>query len=86
MTIDLPTDIAGQLASHVTSGDASAEDALLAAVKLLGEEKDRQRKFEELKRSLREADEQIDRGECFDVDEAFDQVEMKLFGRKLPNE
>jgi len=87
MAIQLPTDIAGQLAVHVASGEyATTEDALRAAVKLLGEEKDRQRKLEEFKRSLREAEEQIERGECLDVDEAFDQVEMELFGHKLADE
>jgi Arc/MetJ-type ribon-helix-helix transcriptional regulator len=87
MTIHLPTDIAGQLAAHVSSGEyASTEDALRAAVKLLGEEKDRLRRLEDFKRSLREAEAQIERGECLDVDEAFDQVEIELYGHKLADE
>ena len=79
MTINVPTDIAGQLASHVASGEyASTEDALRAAVKLLGEEKDRQRKLEEFKRSLREAEEQIERGECRDGEEVFAELLREL--------
>jgi Arc/MetJ-type ribon-helix-helix transcriptional regulator len=77
--MNLPTDVAGVLASHVAAGDyASAEDALRAAVKLLGGEKDRQRKLEELKRSLREADEAIERGEFYDGEEVFAEVLREL--------
>jgi len=43
-------------------------------VRLLGEEKYRQRKLEEFKRSLREADEQIERGEFYDGEEVFAEV------------
>jgi Arc/MetJ-type ribon-helix-helix transcriptional regulator len=79
MTINLPTDIAGQLATHVASGEyASTEEALRAAVQLLGEEKERQRKLEEFKRSLREAEEQFERGECRDGEEVFAELLREL--------
>ena len=79
MTIQLPTDVAGQLAAHVASGEyATTEDALRAAVNLLGKEKDRQRKLEEFKRSLREADEAIERGEFYDGEEVFAEVLREL--------
>ena len=79
MTVNLPMDVAGELASHVASGAyASTEDALRAAVKLLGEQKDRQQKLEEFKRSLREADEAIERGEFYDGEEVFAEILREL--------
>jgi antitoxin ParD1/3/4 len=84
MNVILPTDVADALSSQVASGAfASTDDALRAAVKLLGEEAARKQRLEQFRQSLREADEQIERGECYDADEVFDELEMELFGRKL---
>jgi Arc/MetJ-type ribon-helix-helix transcriptional regulator len=84
MTLNLPTDVANALTSQVASGAfASTEDALRAAVKLLGEESARKQRLERFRETLREADQQIERGEFYDVDEVFDELEVELFGRKL---
>jgi Arc/MetJ-type ribon-helix-helix transcriptional regulator len=83
----IPDDVAAVLTDQVQSGAfASTEEALRAAVKLLDEEADRRRQREELIASLREADEQISRGEFQDLDEAFDEVEIELFGQTLIHE
>jgi Arc/MetJ-type ribon-helix-helix transcriptional regulator len=79
----VPDDVAAELAVQVQSGEfASTDQALRAAVKLLAEEGQRRRKREEFIATLRVADEQINRGEFLDVDEAFDQVELELFGKR----
>ncbi len=84
MTITIPSDVAATLTDQVQSGAfTSTAEALRAAVKLLGEEANRKQRQEAFIASLREADEQINRGEYFELDEAFDEVEIELFGRKL---
>jgi Arc/MetJ-type ribon-helix-helix transcriptional regulator len=84
MSLQVPPDVIAALSSHVERGAfPSTEDALRAAVKLLDTESVRQRKLNELRESLREADEQINRGEFYDADEVFDALEMELFGKKL---
>ena len=84
MTIIVPDDVAVALADHVQAGNyQSTEQALRAAVKLLDDEAERQQKREAFIATLREADEQISCGEFVDADEAFDQVEEKLFGKRL---
>jgi len=86
MSIGIPSDVAAALSDQVRSGAfPSTEEALRAAVKLLGAEAERKRKRDELIASLREADEQIERGEFSDMDEAFDAVEIELFGQRLDN-
>jgi len=83
MTISIPEDVAAVLTDQVQRGAyASTEEALRAAVKLLDSDADRRRQRDELIASLREADEQINRGEFKDLDEAFDEVEIELFGHK----
>jgi hypothetical protein len=52
----------------------------------LGKEDERQRKREAFIATLREADEQISRGDFLDVDDAFNQVEVELFGKRLADE
>lgn len=87
MPITVPDDVAAELTDQVQNGKfASTDQALRAAVKLLSEEEQRQRKRDEFIATLREADEQISRGEYLDVDDAFDQVEVKLFGHRLADQ
>ena len=87
MSFTIPSDVAAALTDHVQSGAfPSTEEALRAAVKLLGDEALRRQKREAFIASLREADEQINRGEFFDLDEAFDEVEIELFGRRLADQ
>jgi Arc/MetJ-type ribon-helix-helix transcriptional regulator len=87
MTITIPADVANVLAGQVEAGKfASTEQALPAAVSLLGKEDERQRKRDAFVATLREADEQISRGDFLDVDDAFDQVEVELFGKRLADE
>ena len=87
MSIIIPDDVAAVLTGQVQSGAfASTEEALRAAVKLLDGEADRRRQRDELIASLRDADEQINRGEFKDMDEAFDEVEIELFGHRLADE
>ncbi len=43
----------------------------------------RQRAVDELRSSLRIAAEQIGRGEQDDCDQAFDEIEVELFGKKM---
>lgn len=84
MSIGIPSDVAAALSEQVQSGAfPSTDEALRAAVKLLGEEAERKRQRDELIASLREADEQIQRGEFIDMDQAFDEVEIELFGQRL---
>ena len=84
MSIGIPSDVAAALADQVRSGAfPSTDEALRAAVKLLGEEAERKRQRDDLIASLREADAQIERGEFIDVDQAFDGVEIELFGHRL---
>jgi len=87
MTIQIPSDVAGALASHVASGEfASPEDALRAAVNLLDQAGVRRRQLEELRQSLIEAEAQIERGEFVDAEQAFDEVEIELFGHRLADQ
>ena len=84
MSIGIPSDVAAALSEQVQSGAfPSTDEALRAAVKLLGEEAERKRQRDDLIASLREADAQIERGEFIDVDQAFDEVEIELFGHRL---
>jgi hypothetical protein len=50
------------------------------------DEREAQRQLDELRASLIEASQQIERGEYLDMDEAFDQMEIELFGHKLADE
>jgi Arc/MetJ-type ribon-helix-helix transcriptional regulator len=82
--LGVPSDVAAALADQVQSGAfSSTDEALRAAVKLLGEEVVSKRQRDELIASLCEADQQINRGEWIDMDEAFDEVEIELFGHRL---
>jgi hypothetical protein len=59
---------------------------LRAAVESLQRDSERKQLQDELRQSLLEADAQIERSEFQDSDEAFDEVEVELFGKRLADE
>ena len=88
MSIILPPDVEAIVSSHVSSGEfSSPSEMVAAAVRLLDQRNhERARQEQKLRSMLQEAVDEMDRGEGLDVDEAFDQVEVKLFGHKLDDE
>jgi Arc/MetJ-type ribon-helix-helix transcriptional regulator len=87
MTVNLPADVAALVNARVRSGDfESPEEVLRAAVQSLEKKAERSRQEAKLKVMLVAAVQQVDNGETADVDQAFDEVEMELFGHKLTDE
>ena len=87
MTVNLPSDIAALVDARVQNGDfPSPEDMLRAAVQSLERETERSRQEAKLRSMLEAAARQVESGETLDADQAFDEVEMELFGHKLADE
>jgi putative addiction module CopG family antidote len=87
MTINLPADVAALVNAQVRSGDfKSPEEVLRAAVQSLERESERRRQEAKLKSMLDAAICQVENGETVDGDQAFDEIEMELFGHKLTDE
>jgi len=87
MTNNLPPDVASYVNSQVASGAFDSPDAVLrAAVESLRRDAQQKQMHSELRQSLLEADAEIDRGEFQDCDEAFDEIEVELFGKRLADE
>jgi len=87
MTVNLPADVAALVDARVRSGDfKSPEEVLRAAVQSLEKEAERGRQETKLKSMINAAVQQVENGETVDVDQAFDEVEMELFGHKLADE
>lgn len=85
MTIQLPPDVEAIVKAKVASGAFANESDVLAAAVRVFEREDSERESQKarLRGMLQDAIEQVERGEVFDVDEAFDEVETELFGKKL---
>jgi len=87
MTVNLPSDVAALVDARVQSGDfGSPEEVLRAAVQSLERETERSRQEAKLRSMLEAAVKQVENGETVDGDQAFDEIEMELFGHKLADE
>ena len=88
MTIQLPPDVEAIVKAKVASGAfASEAEVVTAAVRSLErEETEREQQKSRLQGMLQEAVDQVERGAITDVDQAFDEVEMELFGKRLADE
>ena len=88
MTISLPKDVQAIIRAKVESGEFSSEsDVVAAGVRmLLEEDKQREQQTNRLRSMVQEAVEEFERGESKDMDEAFDEVEIELFGKRLADE
>jgi putative addiction module CopG family antidote len=85
MTISLPSDVQAIIRAKVESGEFSSEsDVVAAGVRmLLEDEQQRVQQTERLRGMIQEAVDEFERGEFQDMDEAFDEVEIELFGKRL---
>jgi putative addiction module CopG family antidote len=84
MTVTLPADIASFVHSKVASGEFSSPDEVLrAVVRLYEKEAPRVQQEYKLRQMVQAAATQIENGESIDVDQAFDEVEVEIFGEKL---
>jgi len=88
VTISLPSDVQSIIAAKVASGEFSSESEVVAAgVRLLlDEEQQRAQQTDRLRGMIQEAVDEFERGEFKDMDEAFDEVEIELFGKRLADE
>ena len=87
MTVNLPADVASFVKSQLKSGAfQSADEVLRAAVQSFEKHAERQRLDDKLRHMLEAAMKQVADGETLDVDDAFDEVELELFGKKLSDE
>jgi putative addiction module CopG family antidote len=88
MTLSLPNDVQAIIHAKIASGEFSSEsDVVAAGVRLLlEEEQQRAQQTERLRAMLQEAVDDFERGDYQDVDEAFDEVELELFGKRLADE
>ncbi len=88
MTISLPKDVQAIIRAKIASGEYSSEsDVVAAGVRLLvEEEQQRADQTERLRQMVQEGVDAFERGEWQDMDEAFDEVEIELFGKRLADE
>jgi Arc/MetJ-type ribon-helix-helix transcriptional regulator len=88
MTMQLPSDVQAIIQAKLASGEFATEAEVVAAgVRLLEQEDaERARQTDRLQGMLQEAVNEIERGEFQDVDEAFDEVEVELFGKRLADQ
>ncbi len=88
MTISLPKDVQAIIRAKVESGEFSSEsDVVAAGVRMLLEDDQLREKQTNLLRSMiQEAVEEFNRGDFVEMDEAFDEVEIELFGKRLTDE
>jgi putative addiction module CopG family antidote len=87
MTIQLPPDVEAIVKAKVASGAFPSEsEVVAAAVRWFEAEGQRNSKREELQALIREGAEDADRGDVQDLDEAFDEVEVELFGKRIADE
>ncbi|HUE71699.1 MAG TPA: type II toxin-antitoxin system ParD family antitoxin [Pirellulaceae bacterium] len=79
MTIKLPAEIEAIVKAKVASGAyASESDVVVAALRLLESDAERQRKFAELKALIQEGIDSAERGELYDGEEVFDEILREL--------
>jgi putative addiction module CopG family antidote len=84
MTVNLPADVASFVKSQLQSGAFQSPDEVLrAAVQSFEKQAERQPQDDRLRDMLQAARKQVADGETLDVDDAFDEVELELFGQKL---
>jgi len=87
MTINLPADVASFVKSQLANGAFQTPDEVLrAAVQSFEKETERTRQENKLKQMLPAAADQVKDGQTLDVDDAFDEIELELFGEKLADE
>jgi len=87
MTINLPADVASFVNSQLANGAFQSPDEVLrAAVQSFERETERSRQENKLREMLQAAADQVRDGQTIDVDDAFDEIELELFGQKLADE
>jgi putative addiction module CopG family antidote len=87
MTINLPADVATFVKSQLASGAFQSPDEVLrAAVQSFKNETERSRQENKLRQMLQAGADQVRDGQTLDVDDAFDEIELELFGQKLADE
>lgn len=79
MTIKLPAEIEAIVKAKVASGAyASESDVVVAALRLLETDAERQRKFAELKALIQEGIDDVERGNTYDGEEVFEEILKEL--------
>jgi Arc/MetJ-type ribon-helix-helix transcriptional regulator len=64
----------------------SSAVAVNTALRLYFDSAEARRRYDDLKASLVESAAQIERGEWFDAEQVFDELEIELFGKRLADE